>query len=278
MIGSIVSIQANKTIKELSQSEEYFDQIAVVVLSESTISSVEDIGNYQVGVQRNLQTDLMLAAEGKISKDFGAKLMVVEYNTIVEQVYALLSQKVDAVIYNSAYEDLLIEQIDSYKDKTKTIYTFDLTAEDIDLYKKLAQYDTTLPSVEKEEQNDEHEQIKQTNDNVFAVYLSGMDTYGSITQNSRSDVNIIAVVNKTQKHILLITTPRDFYVKIPGISSDKRDKLTHAGIYGIDASMSALGELYDINLDYYLRVNFSSFEDIIDALGGLDVYICTRKK
>ena len=90
------------------------------------------------------------------------------------------------------------------------------------------------------------------------MYISGIDVYGAIETNSRSDVNILAVVNPNTHQVLLVTTPRDYYVQIPGISGDMRDKLTHAGIYGVDASMSTLGQLYNTSIEFYARVNFTS--------------------
>ena len=106
----------------------------------------------------------------------------------------------------------------------------------------------------------------------FTVYISGIDVYGDVSQTSRSDVNIIAVVNPNTHQILLVTTPRDYYVEIPGVSEGQEDKLTHAGIYGIDASMATLGALYETDINYYVRLNFTSLIDIVDILGGVDVY------
>lgn len=95
---------------------------------------------------------------------------------------------------------------------------------------------------------------------------------GSITTTSRSDVNIIMTVNPNTHKILLTTTPRDYYVTIPGISGEQRDKLTHSGIYGVDASMATLEDIYGIDISYYARFNFTSLVKIVDALGGVDVY------
>ena len=106
---------------------------------------------------------------------------------------------------------------------------------------------------------------------TFSVYISGIDVYGAIETNSRSDVNIIAEVNPTTHQILLVTTPRDYYVEIPEVSGGQKDKLTHAGIYGVDKSMKTLEKLYDTNLDFYARVNFTSLITMVDALGGVDV-------
>ena len=104
----------------------------------------------------------------------------------------------------------------------------------------------------------------------FVIYLSGVDTRGELTENARSDVNILAAVNPVTKRVALVNTPRDYYVDLAG--TDSKDKLTHAGLYGVETSMETLGNLYGVNVDHYIRINFAGFINIIDALGGVDVY------
>ena len=104
----------------------------------------------------------------------------------------------------------------------------------------------------------------------FVVYLSGVDNRGDLTEKARSDVNILAVVNPTTKQAALINTPRDYYVDLAG--TDSKDKLTHAGLYGVETSMATLGNLYGVDVEHYLRINFAGFINIIDAIGGVDVY------
>ncbi len=104
----------------------------------------------------------------------------------------------------------------------------------------------------------------------FVVYLSGVDNRGDLTEDARSDVNILAVVNPLTKRVALVNTPRDYYVDLAG--TDSKDKLTHAGLYGVETSMATLGDLYGIEVDHYVRINFAGFIDIVDALGGIDVY------
>ena len=104
----------------------------------------------------------------------------------------------------------------------------------------------------------------------FVVYLSGVDNRGELTEKARSDVNILAVVNPATKRVALINTPRDYYVDLAGTSS--KDKLTHAGLYGVETSMATLGNLYGVNVEHYIRINFAGFISIIDAVGGVDVY------
>ena len=104
----------------------------------------------------------------------------------------------------------------------------------------------------------------------FVIYLSGVDNRGELTEKARSDVNILAVVNPATKRVALINTPRDYYVDLAGTSS--KDKLTHAGLYGVETSMATLGNLYGVNVEHYIRINFAGFISIIDAVGGVDVY------
>lgn len=106
---------------------------------------------------------------------------------------------------------------------------------------------------------------------TFHVYISGNDTFDSLEHNTRSDVNLIATVNSRTGQMMITTTPRDYYVVIPEVSGGQKDKLTHAGNYGPEASMRTLSNLYGEDINQYVRVNFSSVIGIIDALGGVTV-------
>ena len=152
-----------------------------------------------------------------------------------------------AMILNNSYEDFIVKQHADFKDKTKKIYEFKI--------RKLINSKGNINA-----------------DKVFNIYVSGIDTYGPISSISRSDVNIILTVNKETGKVLLTTTPRDSYVKIADGGNNEFDKLTHAGLYGVDASIHTLENLYGIKLDYYARLNFTSFLELIDTVGGVDVY------
>lgn len=104
----------------------------------------------------------------------------------------------------------------------------------------------------------------------FVIYISGIDTYGSISTTSRSDVNILAVVNPKTRTILFVNTPRDYYVQLNGTTGTK-DKLTHAGLYGIDRSEKTLEDLYGIDINYNVKINFTSLEKIVNTVGGIEV-------
>ena len=113
-------------------------------------------------------------------------------------------------------------------------------------------------------------EAKKITKEPFVVYLSGVDTRGELTEKARSDVNILAAVNPETKQVVLINTPRDYYVDLAGTNS--KDKLTHAGLYGVQTSMDTLGNLYGVDVQHYIRINFAGFINIVDALGGVDVY------
>lgn len=114
--------------------------------------------------------------------------------------------------------------------------------------------------------------VKVDTNKSFNIFISGIDTYGDISTQSRSDVNIVATVNPKTRNILLTTIPRDSYVKIALGGNDQYDKLTHAGNYGVESSKQTVANLLDVKIDTYIRINFSSFTKIVDALGGVTVH------
>lgn len=105
----------------------------------------------------------------------------------------------------------------------------------------------------------------------YAIYISGIDTYGQISTVSRSDVNMLAVVNPDKRQILLVNIPRDYYVPLHNIG-EVPDKLTHAGLYGVHTSRQTLENLFEVKIPYYVRINFTSLVDVIDAIGPIEVH------
>lgn len=105
----------------------------------------------------------------------------------------------------------------------------------------------------------------------YVVYISGIDTSGKISSISRSDVNMLMVINPVTHAILLVNTPRDYYVQLHG-TTGLRDKLTHAGVYGVNTSIRTLEDLYGVDISHYVRINFTSLVTLIDTLGPIEVY------
>lgn len=249
-VGSFYIFKANGTVSEISGSGTKVDKVVVAVLADDPAESIQDAKDYSFGVQYALKGEEIQETVGAINEELGSAIAETEYRSVQEQATALHNGDVQAIIYNEAYNGILSEEFGDFGNSIKVIYSH---------------------SIETKVENNAAEQV-EVKDDTFTVYISGIDVYGAIETNSRSDVNIMAVVNPTSHQILLVTTPRDYYVEIPGISGGELDKLTHAGIYGVDASMATLGQLYDTTIDFYARVNFTSLVEMVDALGGVDVY------
>ena len=220
-------------------------EMSIVVPKDSDIKDVSQLTSVQAPtkVDKNNIDTLMSA----LKKDKKVDLNVEDVASYQEAYDNLKSGKSKAMVLSGSYASLL-ESVDSnYSSNLKTIYTY---------------------KIKKKNNNS----AKQVDSKVFNIYISGIDTYGSISTVSRSDVNIIMTVNMNTHKILLTTTPRDAYVKIPDGGADQYDKLTHAGIYGVETSEKTLENLYGINIDYYARINFTSFLKLIDQLGGVTVH------
>ena len=220
-------------------------EMSIVVPKDSDIKDVNQLTTVQAPtkVDKNNVDTLMSA----LKKDKKVDVKVDDVASYQEAYDNLKSGKSKAMVLSGSYASLL-ESVDSnYASHLKTIYTYKIKMNN-------------------------NNSAKQVDSKVFNIYISGIDTYGSISTVSRSDVNIIMTVNMNTHKILLTTTPRDAYVKIPDGGADQYDKLTHAGIYGVETSEQTLENLYGIKIDYYARINFTSFLKLIDQLGGVTVH------
>ena len=218
--------------------------ISVAVLADSEIGNVSQLSKVTAPTGTDAENIQKLLEDIKAtqSKD----LSVEDSSSYLAAYKSLLEGDSKAIVLNSVFENLIEQEYPDHAMKIKKIYTKELTKT------------VEVPKVSQSK--------------VFNLYISGIDTYGPISSVSRSDVNIIMTVNPETKKILLTTTPRDAYVPIADGGNNQNDKLTHAGIYGVDASIHTLENLYGIDLNYYARLNFTSFLKLIDLLGGVDVY------
>lgn len=248
IVGSYFLFKTSSTVADITGGDYKLDNVVVAVMADDPAENIQDAADYQFGVQYSMKGEQIEATVDAINKELGTEISTTEYQSLAEQAQALHDGEVDAIIYNEGYTGILEEVFENYSQNTKIIYTY------------------SIKSALENQSSD-----VKVKDDTFSVYISGIDVFGAIETNSRSDVNIMAVVNPTTHQILLVTTPRDYYVEFPGITGGQKDKLTHAGIYGVDASMSTLEELYDTELDFYARVNFTSLIEIVDALGGVEV-------
>ena len=213
----------------------------VYVLDDSKYNELKDLNNKMISYMMN---DNVQEIQKDLNKHIQYKTRVSDdVNKLLD---GIINEEVDSIIIDESYEDVLKEYDESDFNKLRKIYSINIT---------------TKIKVERSNKN--------ISDTPFVVYISGIDTLGKISSNARSDVNLVLAINPNTKEIGLVSTPRDYYVDIP--SKGKKDKLTHTGLYGINETMKSLSELYDVKIDYYVRINFTSFIDIIDAIGGVDV-------
>lgn len=222
---------------------------AVIVMADNPARSIDEALGYDFGTLSHTDTQNTQALLNKINEETGKLVSPAGYDTMTELVDALYDDNVQAIILNEGYIPMIedMEGYENFSQQIRIIYEF-TTEHEVDSI-------VSKGSLTKDS---------------FVVYCSGIDARDSdLGVKSRSDVNILAVVNPRTHQILLVNTPRDYYV--PLHMNGEMDKLTHAGLYGINESISTLNDLYGIDASCYVRINFNGLVDIVDALGGIDV-------
>ena len=226
-------------IEKIQEDGKLYENYSIIVLNnhEEELNKIEKLGYYY---QENQSIYDALEKVNEIKTQ--------DFENIEETANALIENKVDAIILEDTYYRIYGEENKDFRNQTKIIYSF--------------QIEKNVQPIKKE---------VNTKQETFNIYISGIDTYGNISSVSRSDVNIIATINPNTNKILLTTIPRYYYVQLDGTTGLK-DKLTHAGIYGVEKSVKTIENLLDIDINYYVKVNFSSVEKIVDTLDGVNVY------
>lgn len=249
-------VYMNVTYSALSKMTGVSTQISnihVYVLAEDTAQTLADVSDYQFGILGALDRENTDKVVADINSELKKEIAITEYNNVLDMANALYNGEVKAIILNSAYISFVTDT-EGYEDFEGRIRS--ISSQEI---------------VEEVDNKKEDKDIEYTGDEVVAIYISGNDCEGVPEVNGNSDVNIILIANLKTRQILLVSTPRDYYVPL-SISNGQKDKLTHAGAYGIDVSVETLELLYDVEIDDYVKVNFTGFIEIIDALGGVNVY------
>ena len=250
IIGNIGTIfiyhKTNTFFNKITNVKYEITNYSIISSKESginTIDNINTIGLFHNEMDKNYQDAI-------VELDDKKKLDKKEYDNVLLLVNDLLNNKIDAIFINENYIGIINENDDKFEENIKIIDTIVINAE-VKQNRQLLNDITKL--------------------NSFNIYISGIDTYGPISTVARSDVNIITTINIKENKILLTNTPRDYYVQLHGTTGNK-DKLTHAGVYGIDMSIQTLEDLYETKIDYYIRVNFNSLITLVDAIGGIDIY------
>ena len=238
---------------------------------------LDDVKSYRIAVHGEHDESEVEEAIAKLNETAGTDLNIIYLDNLSAVGSAFYNKEVDAVFI----ERSTATYIDADFETKGIAYIFSEETRVIaDISVPLKEKQTpggdpgpgddpgVDPGIEDPEKKTDKEDLTQT---PFIVYVSGIDVYGNIKTKSRSDVNVLVAVNPVTKEIALVTTPRDSYLDIPGKTTEYRDKLTHAGNYGVQYSIATLENLYGINVDYYVRINFSGVEKVVNLLGGVDV-------
>lgn len=229
-----------EVLKEFAETEDYY----IVVRKESSYSKIEDIANKDVYMFQ-VADDVKSKVANKVSITFNSK------NNLTDIGNDLIQKNIDVILVSSTQYNMISEEIKDFKTDTKIIYT----------------EKHELQTSTKTDNTASKYSIKS---GKFNVYISGIDTSGNISNVSRSDANILATVNTETHEVLLTSIPRDYYVTLHSYGA--KDKLTHSGIYGINETIKTAEDILDTDINYYVRVNFTTVIKLVDKLGGIDVY------
>ncbi|HFU3946129.1 TPA: LCP family protein [Streptococcus suis] len=220
-------------------------EMSIIVPATSDITDISQLSS--VMAPSDYDQENVTALLDDVSKMKSVQLSKTPTSSYLTAYQSMMNGETQAMVFNGVFTNILESEDPDFSNKVRKLYTFKVTK----------QVETT---------------VEQASGDSFNIYISGIDTYGPISSVSRSDVNIIMTVNRATHKILLTTTPRDSYVAIADGGQNQYDKLTHAGIYGVDASIHTLENLYGIDISNYVRLNFTSFLQLIDLVGGIDVY------
>ncbi len=226
--------------RDVLQKERY----DVYVLENSSYNKLEDLKGKKVGLYQSSNSE-KAGSELKNKIDFE----IIEYTDVEKMFESLNNDEINAIIISSSVKNLLDTELNDINVKIKSIYNFKISIEKNDIVK-----------------------VVNVTNTPFNVYIAGGDGYGSIDYTFNTDVNMVATINPTTRKILLTSIPRDYYVNLVGQGPNAYDKLTHAGYYGIEESVKTVENLLDTDINYYVKINFSTIQGIVDAIGGVDVY------
>lgn len=226
--------------KDLFQKEVYY----VMTLDDSKYKNIKDLDGKSIGIYSSKNGEEAIKLLDKKIKSTSK-----EYKNVVELFEDLQDNKIDAVLINESTKNLLDTDLADMELKLKEIYKVYVSIEKTDIVK-----------------------VVDITKKPFNIYVAGGDAYGSIDNVTNTDVNMIITVDPVNRKVLLTSIPRDYYVNLPSFGNDAYDKLTHAGYYGIEESAKTIENLLDIDINYYVKVNFSTIEGVIDAIKGVDVY------
>ncbi|OLU38847.1 LCP family protein [Ileibacterium valens] len=270
--SSVNSAKSDSTFQIDHELIDFDSSISVVlstyVLTSSEIEKPDQLNTQTVGIISSLDPEGYQNAIIQLEQS-KARFQTMEFDSIYSLASALINGQVDAIIFPEQYHANLLDAAND-QNQFNALTTMSTIID---------QYIYTVPMPE--QMKNPADPSRNITEDPFVVLISGSDTYGTIHSLSRSDVNMLVAVNPETKNILIVSIPRDTYTEItckknPSACmsiSGLKDKLTHSGIYGIGSTESSIEDLLDIEINYTLRVNFSSLINVVDALGGIDITV-----
>lgn len=262
LLGTLVVSQVGNTLKAITDTTVTTALMNVYVLSEDPAGSIEDAKDYTFGITAATDEESNQSAISMIEDQLGSDVTVKSYESVAELIDALYAGEVDAIILDEAFVSV-IPNMEGYEDFTEKVRL--ITEHVVEKTEK-----PTAPA--KTSQNNSGTKTVDVTTTPFLLYISGNDSRLEELADGGSDVNILVAVNPVDHQVLMINTPRDYYIVNPASGNGSRDKLSHCGLGGIENCVEAMTGLYGYEIDYYARINFSGFRTLIDALGGVTVY------
>lgn len=255
----------DQTFDVITQAPTISAYVGIFVKADDPIDDIKDASRYTFAITDSYDPENTQKAIDELADIWGTPVLTRSYPTVFAMIDGLYNGEVQGIILNEAYLGMLSE-VEGYAD-------FDQKTKRIHQYSVLAETEPTTMPVISDEPTESTASHKDSLYAPFLVYLSGSDTRDDklASSSSRSDVNIIAVVNPETKQVLLINTPRDYYIPNPAYGN-RNDKLTHCGLNGPKNSAKALSQLYDQKIAYTAQINFTGFRTLIDSIGGIDIY------
>lgn len=254
VVGNLYLYKTNSLFGNITHSGEQRHELSVVVKADSDIESIGDL-NASIATSSSTDADVISDFVADVKSKENVDVQTEDAGPLLDMVQTLYDDESEAILLDESYRSMISEQEEysAFEDETKVIYTY--------VYYTEISANTSAVDVTQE---------------PFTVLVTGIDTYGSIATTSRSDVNMLVTVNPVTKNIQLVSIPRDYYVETDcdpnlGCAVGEMDKLTHTGLHGADTTRATLEKLFGIDINYTLRVNFSSVENIVNALGGITV-------
>lgn len=242
-VGIMALSQLQSTISSITTTTKINVLLEVYVLADDPAEYIQDTGAYTFALADTTETEDADKAVDALEELLGTQLSVVSYSTSFEMIDALYAGEVDAVILDSSYLSIM-DTMDVYADFTNRAKV---------LHEYVIEKEIVVEKIPDSEKKDANE--------PFLVYISGNDARRELLADGGSDVNILVAVNPEARQILLVNTPRDYYVSNPA-GNGAKDKLSHCGLNGIQNCIGAISDLYGLEIDYYARINFTGFKTL----------------